>query len=83
MFQVYGKLPVLKITNYELYNRSFVVVKDFAVLEIFDAVLGSPDFLTKQDYETIKAVSKLKPNQVHPKKTLLVSRVPLTNISNR
>ena len=57
---------VLKITYYELYNRSFVVVKDFAVLEIFDAVLGSPAFLTKQDYETIKAVSKLKPNQVHP-----------------
>ena len=61
--EVYGKFPVIKILSYELYNGSFIVVKDFELLEIFDSVLGSPVFLTKDDYERIKLLVKPKENQ--------------------
>ena len=61
--ELYGKLPVIKIHSYELYNGSFVVVKDFEVLEIFDYVLGSPVFLTNEDYQRIKSSLKPKENQ--------------------
>ena len=56
--QLYGKLPVIQITKYELYNGSFIVVKDFKLLEIFDSLLGCPVYLTEQDYERLKSVSK-------------------------
>ena len=38
MEEVYGKFPVIRILSYELYNASFIMVKDFDLLEIFDSV---------------------------------------------
>ena len=61
--EVYGKFPVIRILSYELYNASFIMVKDFDLLEIFDIVLGSPVFFTKDDYERMKLLLKPKKNQ--------------------
>ena len=37
------KLPIVRISSYQLYNGSFMFVKDFDVLQVVDIMLGSPE----------------------------------------
>ena len=47
--EVYGKFPVIKMLSYELYNMSFILVKDFDLLEIFDSVSSVKRILLSND----------------------------------
>ena len=42
VIQLENKLPILRITSYQLYNGSFMFVKGFDVLKNLDVLLGSP-----------------------------------------
>ena len=60
--ELYGKLPILRITSYQLYNGSFLFIKDFDVLSILDTLVGSPEYLTVKDYEQMKTLSNANTN---------------------
>jgi hypothetical protein len=66
------KLPILRITSYQLYNGSFLFVKDFEVLRILDILVGSPEYLTDKDYEEIK--TQLKSNGNLPQTPSMVNK---------
>ena len=66
------KLPVMKITSYQLYNGSFMFVKNFTVLHVVDTILGSPEYLTERDYEDMKNLSN--PNESLPQTPSMVKR---------
>ena len=53
------KLPVVRVTEYQLFNGSFIFIKSFDVLQIQDNMLGSPEYLTQKDMtcEYFKEVS--------------------------
>ena len=56
------KLPLIRLTNFVLYNGSFLFVKNFEIIKMFDTMLADPDYLTEQEYDEIKLVSKPSPN---------------------
>ena len=60
--ELYGKLPILRITSYQLYNGSFLFIKDFDVLSILDTLVGSPEYLTVKDYDQMKTLSNANTN---------------------
>ena len=66
------KLPVVKVTEYQLFNGSFLFIKSFEVLQILDSLLGSPDYLTEKDYKNIQKISK--PNTNLPQTPSMVNR---------
>ena len=66
------KLPIVRISSYQLYNGSFMFVKDFEVLQIVDIMLGSPEYLTEKDYEDMKNL--LNPNENLPQTPSMVKR---------
>lgn len=62
----------MKITSYQLYNGSFMFVKNFTVLHVVDTILGSPEYLTERDYEDMKNLSN--PNESLPQTPSMVKR---------
>ena len=52
------KLPLIRLTNFVLYNGSFLFVKNFEVIKMFDTMLADPDYLTEKEYDEIKLISK-------------------------
>ena len=56
------KLPLIRLTNFVLYNGSFLFVKNFEVIKMFDTMLADPDYLTEKEYDEIKQISKPSPN---------------------
>ena len=57
-----GKQPLIRLTNYVLYNGSFIFVKDFEVIKIFEKRIADTYYLTQQDYDDLKLVSKPSSN---------------------
>ena len=47
--------PIIKITDYHLYNASFLVIKEFDVIKLLEMVAGTPKYLTDEDYEDLKS----------------------------
>ena len=56
------KMPLIRMTDFILYNGSFLFVKDFEVIKTLDYKLADVEYLSPEDYEEIKAVSKPNPN---------------------
>lgn len=57
-----NKLPLIRLTNFVLYNGSFLFVKNFEVIKMCDTMLADLDYLTEEDYDEIKRISKPNPN---------------------
>ena len=53
--ELLGKFPVIELQNYKLYNDSFVVVKEFIVLDICEVLIGEPDYLTEDEYQFLRS----------------------------
>ena len=67
-----NKYPILSITSYQLYNGSFLFIRDFEVLRILDNLEGTPEYLTEKDYDEMKA--HLKANDNLPQTPSMVIR---------
>ena len=55
-------MPVIKVTDFILFNGSFLFIKDFEVIKILDYIIAKVDYLEKKDYEELKALSMPNPN---------------------
>ena len=55
-----GHNPVLKISNFKLYNGSFIVITAFSVVQMLDLSLGTPEYLTEHEYSCFKAANKTR-----------------------
>ena len=60
--EVKGRMPVIKVTDFILFNGSFLFIKDFEVIKILDYIIAKVDYLEKKDYEELKALSMPNPN---------------------
>jgi hypothetical protein len=72
-----GHQPIIRLTNFKLYNGSFIVVSDFDIVKVLESSLGTPDYLTDKDYEYLREVNK-KAHKNLPQTPTLVSK-KLTN----
>ena len=60
--EVFDKMPLIRITDFILFNGSFLFVKDFEVIKTIDYKLADVEYLGPKDYEEIRAVSKPNPD---------------------
>ena len=44
-----GHQPILRITNFKLYNGSFIVVTDFDIVKVLESSVATPDYLTDKE----------------------------------
>ena len=52
-----GHNPVLKITNFKLYNGCFIVIIDFTLVQMLDKSLGTTEYFTEHDYSRFKELN--------------------------
>lgn len=52
------KMPLIKITNFVLYNGSFLFIKDFEVIKTFERKIADTDYLVEKEYEEFKQLSR-------------------------
>ena len=57
--ELIGSLPILRISNFKLYNGSFIVVMEFQIIEKLKHSIAAPQFLTEADYVEYKEASKV------------------------
>ena len=57
--ELIGSLPILRISNFKLYNGSFIVVMEFEIIEKLKHSIAAPQFLTEADYVEYKEASKV------------------------
>ena len=72
-----GHQPVIRVTNFKLYNGSFIVVTDFDIVKVLESSLGTPDYLTDEDYKYLKEVNKQAHDNLPQTPTLVAKK--LTN----
>ena len=69
-------MPVIKVTDFILFNGSVLFIKDFEVIKILDYKITDVDYLEEKDYEDLKAMSMPNPNLPQ---TPIVVKKKLTN----
>ena len=76
-----GHQPVLRITNFKLYNGSFIVVTDFVVIKVLPLSLGTPDYLTDKDYEYFKGVNRQTHGNLPQTPTLVAKKLTSRHVN--
>ena len=57
--ELIGSLPILRISNFKLYNGSFIVVMEFEIIEKLKHSIAAPKFFSEADYVDYKEASKV------------------------
>ena len=60
--ELIGKMPVIRVTNFLLFNGSFLFIKDFDLIETLNYKLAEPKYLENEDYEELKRISRPNPS---------------------
>ena len=57
-----NKMPIIRVTNFILYNGSFLFIKDFEMIKMLERKIADPDYIVQQEYEDLKLISKPNSN---------------------
>ena len=55
-------MPVIRVTNFMLFNGSFLFIKDFDLIALLEYKLAEPKYLENEDYEELKRISQPNPS---------------------
>ena len=75
-----GHQPILRITNFKLYNGSFIVVTDFDIVKVLESSVATPDYLTDKDYEYLREVNKKSHGNLPQTPTLISKKLTKKHI---
>ena len=53
-----NKMPIIRVTNFVLYNGSFLFIKDFEVIKMLEMKVADTDYIVQQEYEDLKLLTK-------------------------
>ena len=79
--ELVGHNPVLKISNFKLYNGSFIVVTAFSVVQMLDLSLGTPEYLTEHEYSCLKAANSQTRDSLPQTPTLVSKQLTKRHVS--